>query len=144
MLKRDIKRELRAFYHASAKQVAEVDVPAFSYLMIDGEWSGSYLGLFLSRALLRGPENHDFRVGDRLKVSRDIYRRDLVAALCHHWGAVPRSAKLAATSFCRQNFPPLPKLGARPQVAPSLCLLRYPCVRLLTARQVTCEAVLAT
>jgi hypothetical protein len=37
MLKRDIKRELRAFYHASAKQVAEVDVPAFSYLMIDGE-----------------------------------------------------------------------------------------------------------
>lgn len=37
MGKRDIKRERRAFYHASAKQVAEVDVPPFSYLMIDGE-----------------------------------------------------------------------------------------------------------
>lgn len=37
MLKRDIKRELRAFYHASARQIAEVDVPAFWYLMIDGE-----------------------------------------------------------------------------------------------------------
>lgn len=36
-MKRDIKRELRALYHASAKQVAEVDVPEFSYLMIDGE-----------------------------------------------------------------------------------------------------------
>ena len=37
MSKRDLKRELRGFYHASAKMIAEVDVPAFSYLMIDGE-----------------------------------------------------------------------------------------------------------
>jgi hypothetical protein len=35
--KRDIKRELGNLYRVSAKQVAEVDVPAFSYLMIDGE-----------------------------------------------------------------------------------------------------------
>lgn len=37
MTKRDIKRELRAFYHASAKRVADVDVPACLFLMIDGE-----------------------------------------------------------------------------------------------------------
>jgi hypothetical protein len=37
MNKRDIKRELRELYHASAKHIAEVDVPEFSYLMIDGE-----------------------------------------------------------------------------------------------------------
>lgn len=37
MSKRDIKRELRELYHTSAKHVAEVDVPALSYLMIDGE-----------------------------------------------------------------------------------------------------------
>lgn len=37
MSKRDIKRELRELYHTSAKHIAEVDVPAFSYLMIDGE-----------------------------------------------------------------------------------------------------------
>lgn len=36
MSKRDVKRELRNLYHASAKHVAEVDVPPFSYLMIDG------------------------------------------------------------------------------------------------------------
>lgn len=37
MSKRDLKREFRELYHASARRVAEVDVPAFSYLMIDGE-----------------------------------------------------------------------------------------------------------
>ncbi|MBC8010286.1 MAG: GyrI-like domain-containing protein [Burkholderiales bacterium] len=37
MSKRDIKRELRSLYHASSKHVAEVDVPPFSYLMIDGQ-----------------------------------------------------------------------------------------------------------
>lgn len=37
MTKRDLKRELREFYHASAKKIAEVDVPAFRYLMVDGE-----------------------------------------------------------------------------------------------------------
>jgi hypothetical protein len=36
MSKRDLKRELKEFYHASAKHVAEVDVPEFRYLMIDG------------------------------------------------------------------------------------------------------------
>lgn len=37
MTKRDIKREMRELYSASAKRIAEVDVPALSYLMIDGE-----------------------------------------------------------------------------------------------------------
>ncbi len=37
MIKRDLKRELRQLYRPSSKHVAEVDVPAFSYLMIDGE-----------------------------------------------------------------------------------------------------------
>lgn len=36
MSKRDLKRELRNLYHASAKQVTEVDVPGLTYLMIDG------------------------------------------------------------------------------------------------------------
>jgi len=37
MSKRDIKREMRELYAASAKRIAEVDVPALAYLMIDGE-----------------------------------------------------------------------------------------------------------
>lgn len=37
MSKRDLKRELRHLYHASATRIAEVEVPAFSFLMIDGE-----------------------------------------------------------------------------------------------------------
>lgn len=37
MIKRDLKRELRELYLPSSRHVAEVDVPAFSYLMIDGE-----------------------------------------------------------------------------------------------------------
>lgn len=32
----DLKKELKHFYHASAKQVVQVDVPAFNFLMIDG------------------------------------------------------------------------------------------------------------
>ncbi len=35
--KRDLKREYKDFYQASEKKISEVDVPAFSYLMIDGE-----------------------------------------------------------------------------------------------------------
>lgn len=37
MQKIDLKKELKEFYHASAKEVKVVDVPAFSYLMIDGQ-----------------------------------------------------------------------------------------------------------
>ena len=36
MSKIDYKRELREFYKASAKTIAEVDVPAMRYLMVDG------------------------------------------------------------------------------------------------------------
>ncbi len=36
MAKRDLKREFAALYKSSAKQVTEVTVPAFSYLMVDG------------------------------------------------------------------------------------------------------------
>ncbi len=35
--KRDVKREFRELYSASAKHITEVDVPGFAYLMIDGE-----------------------------------------------------------------------------------------------------------
>ena len=37
MTRRDLRRELREFYHASAKHITEVNVPAMSYLMVDGE-----------------------------------------------------------------------------------------------------------
>lgn len=37
MEKIDFKRELKALYQASAKQVVEVDVPELQYLMIDGK-----------------------------------------------------------------------------------------------------------
>lgn len=37
MGKQDLKRELKPFYGASAKHVVEVVVPAFNFLMIDGE-----------------------------------------------------------------------------------------------------------
>ena len=36
MPKRDLKREYRELYSASAKRITEVNVPPFSYLMIDG------------------------------------------------------------------------------------------------------------
>lgn len=35
--KLDLKKELKWLYHPSAKDVAQVDVPTFNYLMIDGE-----------------------------------------------------------------------------------------------------------
>jgi hypothetical protein len=37
MDKIDLKRELKALYKPSAKGVVEVDVPAFDFLMVDGE-----------------------------------------------------------------------------------------------------------
>lgn len=37
MHKIDLKRELKALYKPSAKEVVEVDVPAFDFLMVDGE-----------------------------------------------------------------------------------------------------------
>lgn len=37
MQKVDLKKELKAFYQASDKEVRVVDVPPFSYLMIDGK-----------------------------------------------------------------------------------------------------------
>lgn len=37
MHKIDLKKDLKHFYQPSAKQVVEVDVPAFNFLMIDGE-----------------------------------------------------------------------------------------------------------
>lgn len=36
MRKIDLKKELKQFYNASSKEVVEVDVPAFRFLMIDG------------------------------------------------------------------------------------------------------------
>ena len=36
MEKIDLRKSLKALYLPSAKQVVEVDVPAFTYLMIDG------------------------------------------------------------------------------------------------------------
>jgi hypothetical protein len=36
MTKIDFKKELKQFYQASAKQVVEVKVPPFNYLMVDG------------------------------------------------------------------------------------------------------------
>lgn len=37
MDKIDLKKDLKSLYQPSAKQVVEVDVPAFKFLMIDGE-----------------------------------------------------------------------------------------------------------
>jgi hypothetical protein len=37
MRKVDLKRELKHLYQPSAKEVVQVDVPAFRFLMIDGE-----------------------------------------------------------------------------------------------------------
>jgi hypothetical protein len=37
MDKIDLKRELKALYRPSAKDVVELDVPAFDFLMVDGE-----------------------------------------------------------------------------------------------------------
>ncbi len=75
MAKRDLKRELRAYYHASARAVAEVEVPAFSYLMIDGRgdpntspaYAQAVAALFtvsyaVKFALKRGPQAIDYGV----------------------------------------------------------------------------------
>ncbi len=75
MAKRDLKRELRAYYHASARAVAEVEVPAFSYLMIDGQgdpntspaYAEVVAALFtvsyaVKFALKRGPQAIDYGV----------------------------------------------------------------------------------
>ncbi len=37
MEKLDLRKQLKAFYQASAKAVAEVQVPAFNFLMVDGQ-----------------------------------------------------------------------------------------------------------
>lgn len=37
MEKIDLKRELKTLYNPSSKEVVEVDVPAFNFLMVDGE-----------------------------------------------------------------------------------------------------------
>lgn len=37
MNKIDLKKELKQFYQASAKEVVQVDVPAMKYLMVDGK-----------------------------------------------------------------------------------------------------------
>lgn len=37
MQKIDLKKELKHLYQPSAKEVVQVDVPAFKFLMIDGE-----------------------------------------------------------------------------------------------------------
>jgi hypothetical protein len=33
----DLKKELKQFYQASAKEVVQIDVPAFTFLMVDGQ-----------------------------------------------------------------------------------------------------------
>ncbi len=50
MEKRDAKREYQQLYKASAKRIAEVDVPALSFLMIDGEGDPN-TGLAYSQAV---------------------------------------------------------------------------------------------
>lgn len=37
MEKVDLEKELRHLYHASAKEVVEVDVPTMNFFMVDGE-----------------------------------------------------------------------------------------------------------
>lgn len=75
MTKIDFKRELKQFYKASAKTIAEVDVPAMSYLMVDGMgdpgttkayadavealFSVSYTAKFMVK---RGPTKTDYAV----------------------------------------------------------------------------------
>lgn len=75
MSKIDYKRELRQLYKASAKTIAEVDVPELRYLMVDGRgdpgttqayadavaalFSVSYTAKFIVK---RGPKNVDYAV----------------------------------------------------------------------------------
>jgi hypothetical protein len=71
----DLKKELKQFYQASAEDVVVIDVPAFRYLMVDGEgdpnssrvyaeavealFSVSYAAKFM---LKKGPKKLDYSV----------------------------------------------------------------------------------
>lgn len=75
MSTQDLKKELKQFYQASAKTVVEVNLPAFRYLMIDGEgdpntsqayaeaiealFSVSYTAKFMVK---KGPQGIDYGV----------------------------------------------------------------------------------
>src|SRR5512140_2114754 len=75
MKKIDLKKELKAFYHASAKTVVQVEVPKFQFLMVDGIgdpntsksyaeaiealYSVSYTATFI---LKKGPQQIDYAV----------------------------------------------------------------------------------
>lgn len=75
MEKIDLKKQLKAFYQASAKEVVEVNVPSFRFLMIDGKgdpntspayaeavealFSVSYAAKFM---LKKGPQAIDYAV----------------------------------------------------------------------------------
>lgn len=75
MPKIDMKKELRQLYHASAREVARVDVPMLNYLMVDGQgdpntspqyaqavealFSVAYTAKFM---LKKGPEAIDYAV----------------------------------------------------------------------------------
>jgi len=75
MKKIDLKKDLKAFYHATAKVVVQVDVPAFRFLMVDGIgdpntsksyaeaiealYSVSYTAKFI---LKKGPQKIDYAV----------------------------------------------------------------------------------
>lgn len=75
MQKIDLKKDLKHLYHASAKEVVEVNVPSFRFLMVDGEgdpntskayseavealFSVSYTAKFM---LKKGPQAIDYAV----------------------------------------------------------------------------------
>ncbi|MFC7519042.1 GyrI-like domain-containing protein [Herbaspirillum sp. GCM10030257] len=75
MKKLDVKKELRQFYQVSAKEVVQVEVPTFKFLMVDGEgdpstsqeyaqavealFSVSYTTKFMVK---KGPQELDYSV----------------------------------------------------------------------------------
>ncbi|MBB3063274.1 GyrI-like domain-containing protein [Microbulbifer rhizosphaerae] len=75
MKKVDLKKDLKQFYKASAKNVVQVDIPTFRFLMIDGKgdpntsqeyaqavealFSVSYTAKFMVK---KGPQNLDYSV----------------------------------------------------------------------------------
>lgn len=75
MTKIDLKKDLKHLYQPSAKEVVQVDVPAFKYLMVDGEgdpntspeyaqavevlFSVSYTAKFIVK---KGPQQIDYAV----------------------------------------------------------------------------------
>lgn len=75
MKKIDLKKELKQFYQASAKDVAQVEVPTFKFLMVDGKgdpnttqeyaqavealYSVSYTAKFMVK---KGPQEIDYSV----------------------------------------------------------------------------------